>query len=57
MANTACPHPYLEVNRIKNQTTIWSGLIILYMCCAWIGMIDYYNTACVSMGVAICMSV
>ena len=28
MANTACPHPYLEVKRTRNQATIWSGLMV-----------------------------
>ena len=27
MANTARPHPYLEVSRTRNQTAIWSGLM------------------------------
>ena len=28
MEINARPHPYLEVNKTRNQTTIWSSLIL-----------------------------
>ena len=44
MAITACQHPYLKVNRIRNQTIIWSGLINDY---------KIYMTTC-SLGQGLC---
>ena len=29
MAITTHPHPYLKVNKTRNQTNIWSGLVAI----------------------------